>query len=153
MAPTHGALHLAIGRHVLNHGTAPSIEQLSRQLTLDEAMVADALRVLADDHGVVLPPTTGEIWAMHPFSAAPTLFGVESGGKGWWGNCAWCSFGIVALLRADATIVGEGSCRDTLLTLRESLGLNDHVAFVGALESERVRHHLRSAHLAVLSSE
>jgi hypothetical protein len=51
------------------------------------------------------------------------------------------------------TIVGEGSCRDTLLTLREELGLTDHVAFVGPLESERVRHHLRSAHLAVLSSQ
>ena len=51
------------------------------------------------------------------------------------------------------TIVGEGSCRDTLLTLRQELGLTDHVTFAGPLESERVRHHLRSAHLAVLSSQ
>jgi len=41
---------------------------------------------------------------MHPFSAAPTSFWVESAGSDWWGNCAWCALGIVALLNADATI-------------------------------------------------
>jgi glycosyltransferase involved in cell wall biosynthesis len=51
------------------------------------------------------------------------------------------------------TIVGEGSCRGTLLALRERLGLTDHVAFVGPLESEGVRHHLRSANVAVLASQ
>ncbi|NQW47934.1 MAG: glycosyltransferase family 4 protein [Planctomycetes bacterium] len=51
------------------------------------------------------------------------------------------------------TIVGEGECRESLMILRHDLGLRDHVALVGALKSEAVRNHLRSAHLAVLSSQ
>lgn len=113
MSLTHGVLHAAIGRHFIDRGTAPSIAELSRQFALDDAVVSEALRALADYHGVVLHPTSGEIWAMHPFSAAPTLFWVESEGRGWWGNCAWCSLGIVALLGADARITtrlgGEAS--------------------------------------------
>ncbi len=104
MTMTHGILHATIARHFVDHGTAPTIAQLSAQLAYDAATVAGALRALADYHGVVLHPTSGEIWAMHPFSAAPTPFWVESDGRGWWGNCAWCSLGIVALLDADATI-------------------------------------------------
>lgn len=104
MSLTHGALHAAIGRHFVDRGTAPSITELTRQFALDRAVIADALRALADYHGVVLHPQSGEIWAMHPFAAAPTLFWVESEGRGWWGNCAWCSLGIVALLGTDARI-------------------------------------------------
>lgn len=77
MSLTHGVLHAAIGRHFIDRGTAPSIAELSRQFALDDAVVSEALRALADYHGVVLHPTSGEIWAMHPFSAAPTLFWVE----------------------------------------------------------------------------
>jgi hypothetical protein len=123
MTLTHGALHAAIGRHFIDHGTAPTIAQLSQHFALDEVIVADALRALADYHGVVLHPTTGEIWAMHPFSAAPTLFWVESGGKGWWGNCAWCSLGIVALLGTDATISTRLGGEATPVTLRIERGV------------------------------
>jgi hypothetical protein len=104
MILTHGALHSVIARHFLDHGRAPSIAQLSETLGVDHAIVAESLRALADYHGVVLHPMSGEIWAMHPFSSAPTLFWVESGGRGWWGNCAWCALGIAALLGTDATI-------------------------------------------------
>jgi hypothetical protein len=104
MTLTHGVLHATIARHFLERGTAPTIAQLGAQLALDHATVADALQALAAYHGVVLHPGSGEIWAMHPFSAAPTAFWVESARGGWWGNCAWCALGIVALLDADATI-------------------------------------------------
>lgn len=104
MPLTHGVLHATIARHFVAHGAAPTIAQLSAALGVEVAATADALRALADYHGVVLHPASGEIWAMHPFAAAPTTFWVESGGKGWWGNCAWCALGIVALLKADATI-------------------------------------------------
>lgn len=118
MTLTHGALHSAIARHFIDHGAAPSIAQLGRLFVLDEATIAEALRALADYHGVVLHPTSGEIWAMHPFSAAPTLFWVESRGRGWWGNCAWCSLGIVALLGADATITTRLGGEATPVTIR-----------------------------------
>ena len=64
----------------------------------------------------------------------------------------------LAFLRTEGipfrcTIVGDGACRESLLTLSHDLRLSDHVAFVGALASDGVRQHLRSAHLAVLSSQ
>ena len=104
MTLTHGTLHGTIARHFVNYGTAPTVAQLSTLLALDRETVSTALQALAEYHGVVLHPTSREIWAMHPFSAAPTSFWVESQGRGWWGNCAWCSLGIAALLHADATI-------------------------------------------------
>ena len=121
MTLTHGVLHAMIARHFVEHGTAPTIAQLSAQLGCKAAIVADALRALANDHGVVLHPTGGEIWAMHPFSAAPTSFWVESRGRGWWGNCAWCALGIVALLDADATITTTlgGESAQAVLRIRE----------------------------------
>lgn len=118
MTLTHGILHATIARHFLDRGTAPTIAQLSALLDHDAAAVAEALRALADYHGVVLHPTSGEIWAMHPFSAAPTAFWVESGGRGWWGNCAWCALGIVALLGADASITTTLGGEATQVVLR-----------------------------------
>ncbi|MCC7054620.1 MAG: alkylmercury lyase family protein [Gemmatimonadaceae bacterium] len=121
MPLTPGVVHATIARHFLSHGTAPSIAVLAETLGVAVAVMAEALRALADDHGVVLHPVSGEIWAMHPFSAAPTAFWVESGGRGWWGNCAWCSLGIVALLRADATITTSlgGECTQVVLQVRD----------------------------------
>lgn len=118
MSLPHGLLHAAIGRDFVDHGTAPSVAALSRQFAVDDAVMAGALRALADYHGVVLHPTSGEIWAMHPFSAAPTQFWVESEGRGWWGNCAWCSLGIVALLGADASITTRLGGEATTVTVR-----------------------------------
>lgn len=121
MTMTHGTLHATIARHFVDHGTAPTIEQLGTQLALSRETVVSALRALADDHGVVLHPASGEIWALHPFSAAPTAFWVESQGRGWWGNCAWCSLGIVALLDADATITTTvgGESEQVVLRVRD----------------------------------
>jgi hypothetical protein len=120
MTLTHGVLHAAIARHFLDHGAAPTIAQLGAQLALDRTTIAEALRALADYHGVVLHPNSGEIWAMHPFASAPTLFWVESGRRGWWGNCAWCALGIAALLDADANITTTlgGESEQVVLQIR-----------------------------------
>ena len=45
-----------------------------------------------------------------PFSAVPTAFAVESGGRSWWGNCIWDALGIPAMLQRDAVI--RSSCPD-----------------------------------------
>lgn len=45
------------------------------------------------------------MWVAHPFSSAPTTFVVRHEDKLWWGNCAWCSLGIAALVGGrDVTI-------------------------------------------------
>lgn len=118
MSLTTGRLHWAIARHFLDQGRAPTIAELSAQFGVGTETVSPLLRALADDHGVVLHPVSGEIWAMHPFSAAPTLFWVEAGSRGWWGNCAWCALGIVALVGMDATISTRLGGEDTPVTLR-----------------------------------
>jgi len=100
----NGTLHHAIIRHILDHGHAPSRQQLSGILGLPEPAVTAALNRLAEDHGVVLHPHQPEIWVIHPFSLAPTSFWVRSGDRAWWGNCGWCSLGIASLLDQDVTI-------------------------------------------------
>jgi len=41
----------------------------------------------------------------NPFSAVPTPFVTEIGGRRWFGNCIWDSLGIVATLHADARVL------------------------------------------------
>ena len=132
MTLTHGTLHATIAGHFMDHGSAPTIAQLSAQLALDRETVANALQALAEYHGVVLHPTSREIWAMHPFSAAPTSFWVESKGRGWWGNCAWCALGIAALLQADATITTTSSPSRGLKD-RPNRPLRHHLVHMGSI--------------------
>jgi hypothetical protein len=64
-----------------------------------------ALQGLAAYHGVVLHPHAPEEWVIHPFSTAPTPFTVRHGDRVWWGNCAWCSLGIAALVGGDGVTI------------------------------------------------
>lgn len=99
--PTAAALHHAILRHLVDQGTAPSLAHLTQQFSTDTATMTQALRALEADHGVVLHPHTPEVWIAHPFATAPTPFVVRQGDRLWWGNCAWCSLGVAALLGGD----------------------------------------------------
>ncbi|MBX3170227.1 MAG: alkylmercury lyase family protein [Candidatus Eremiobacteraeota bacterium] len=62
------------------------------------------LRSLASKRALVLHPDRDEVWIAHPFSSSPSAFWVESDGRGWWGNCAWCSLGIAALCGGEVRI-------------------------------------------------
>jgi hypothetical protein len=69
--------------------------------------VADAptLRRLAERHVVALDG--GGLRMAHPFAAHRDGARVRSGGRTWWGNCAWDALGIVAALGLrDAGIDG-----------------------------------------------
>ena len=46
----------------------------------------------------------------NPFSAVPTAYRVQAGGRWWYANCAWDAFGICAALHSDGRI--EASCPD-----------------------------------------
>ena len=69
-----------------------------------EEEVVKGLYDLQEYHGAVLHPNTPKVWVIHPFSLAPTNFVVKSARGLWWGNCAWCSLGVAALLREDLSI-------------------------------------------------
>lgn len=102
---TPAALHHAILRHVLDRGYAPDRLTLAARFDVDAETVTQALYALQAEHGVVLHPHTPEVWVIHPFSTAPALFAVRRGDRLWWGNCAWCSLGIAALVGGDGVTI------------------------------------------------
>ena len=71
---------------------------------MNEEKVIRSLHQLEQEHGVVLHPNEPKVWVIHPFSLAPTNFYVTSQDGEWWGNCAWCSLGIAALLDRNLKI-------------------------------------------------
>jgi hypothetical protein len=97
-------LHYEIIKYVLENGFAPEIDELTDSLKASKETAESALHKLEEEHGVVLHPNSSKIWVIHPFSLAPTNFLVHYVDKEWWGNCAWCSLGIAALLKGDVTI-------------------------------------------------
>ena len=71
-----------------------------RGFTRDEV---DAVLVkLEEQHALALAPTTRNLWMVHPFSAVPTAFPVESDNTTYWANCAWDVVSIPPLLELDA---------------------------------------------------
>lgn len=100
----NSSLHEAIISFFLKHQRPPRISELASHFRRDDAEARKGLGALAEYHGVVLHPTSGEIWVAHPFSAAPTTYVVRSGSCAWWGNCAWCSLGLAHLAGGTATI-------------------------------------------------
>lgn len=95
------SLHHVIMHHLLDHGFAPASNALASLFDVSHDEIARTLRALQDYHGVVLHPNNPEVWVMHPFCTAPTNFTVRLSERLWWGNCAWCSLGIAALLGGD----------------------------------------------------
>ena len=100
----NSTLHHVIIDTVLERGFAPTAAELAQRFQRSRDEIGTALHELAQDHGVVLHPGSDEIWVVHPFSMAPTGFVVRAGDREWWGNCAWCSLGVVALAGGTATI-------------------------------------------------
>ncbi len=98
------ALHYNIIKYFVDHGYAPVTSELATLLNAREDEVVSALHRLAENHGVVLHPNSARIWVAHPFSTMPANFLVHSADSRWWGNCAWCSLGIAALLDREVAI-------------------------------------------------
>ena len=99
-----GQLHHELIRALVDRCSAPTPEELQARLICTRAELDHAFEELAEAHGVVLHPGTHDVWAIHPFSLAPTPFLVESGERKWWGNCAWCSLGIAVLVGSRCVI-------------------------------------------------
>jgi hypothetical protein len=102
---TRASLHHAILRHFVDRGHAPSHAELTNSFAVRADAMTEALRDLASEHGVVLHPHAPEVWIAHPFSTVPTNFTVRHGSRMWWGNCAWCSLGIAALLGGQGVTI------------------------------------------------
>ncbi|MEO1712078.1 MAG: alkylmercury lyase family protein [Bacteroidota bacterium] len=101
---TNATLHYTLIKEIIDRGYAPDVEALGTLLQATEKEVIQGLYDLQEYHGVVLHPHEPKVWVIHPFSLAPTNFYVESARGAWWGNCAWCSLGVAALLQEDVKI-------------------------------------------------
>src|SRR5918996_1671781 len=100
----NSTLHHVIIKAMIQRAWAPSMEELCERFGVERHRMSAALAALADYHGVVLHPNSDAIWVVHPFSNAPTSFLVRANDRAWWGNCTWCSLGIVELAGGTATI-------------------------------------------------
>jgi hypothetical protein len=102
----------AVYHHFIEHGTAPTIDQLTKRTGLAADGVRGSLGFLAAHHQIVFAPASSEeIWMAHPFSGIPTEFLVSTATGSYWANCAWDLFGIAALLRQDGHAVTR--CAET----------------------------------------
>lgn len=91
-------------------GRAPTSDEVAEDLDRSREDVRAGWRRLHEEHALVLEPSTGDIRMANPFSAIPTAFRVQAGGRWWYGNCAWDAFGIPAALHVDGHV--ETSCPD-----------------------------------------
>ena len=89
------ALRNLVYRRFVQLGRAPGRAELGDD---------DGLRRLDAEHALVLDEASGEIRMANPFSAVPTPYRVEAGGKSWYANCAWDAFGIPAALGEDGHV-------------------------------------------------
>ena len=101
---SNSSLHYSIIKGIIHNGYAPTLDDLSDSLNVEKGEILSGLINLQEYHGVVLHPNNTKVWVIHPFSLAPTNFYVLSKKGEWWGNCAWCSLGIAALLKEDVKI-------------------------------------------------
>lgn len=119
----NSSLHYTILKYIIDNGYAPSPDVLARLLNATQDEVVQGLYALQEYHGVVLHPHQPEVWVIHPFSLAPTNFLVKSSGRTWWGNCAWCSLGIAALLQQDVVITTRIAAYDKQINIHIINGL------------------------------
>ena len=92
------AVRLFIYRHFIETANAPDLATIARATTIADHDVAAALRKLADQHAIVLAPASVSVWMAHPFSAVPTPYPVDAGGRTYWANCAWDAAGLLSLI-------------------------------------------------------
>ena len=81
-------VRLAIYRHFVRTGLAPTAREVGDELGASPAAIADSFERLAAAHVLVLDPATRGLWMAMPFSAVPTSFRVTTPGGEWWANCA-----------------------------------------------------------------
>jgi hypothetical protein len=90
-------------RMIAELGHAPANEALACAAGVDLAAVE------ASPHSLLLHPHGSEPWAVHPFALSAGSCWVDIGEhlgpeRGYWANCLYCAFGIVAATGANAVI-------------------------------------------------
>ncbi len=99
----------------MRSGEVPKVAKLAADFEVAVKDIHAALRRMHGAHMLVLQPS-GEVLMANPFSAVPTPFVTEVGGRRWFGNCVWDALGILATLHADGHVVTScGCCGDAMV--------------------------------------
>src|SRR5256885_9018954 len=97
---------------VVRTSRGPSLREAGEALRASEADVRAAYQRLGEGHAILLDASGAGLWRIAPFSAVPTDFAVEAGGRTYFANCAWDALGICAALHADGMVRARcGCCR------------------------------------------
>ena len=97
-------VRLRVYRAFADGGHPPTPGELAHATGMPLEEIGASLRRLAAGRALILGPNADRVAVAPPFSAVPTPFWVETAKGAWWGNCAWESLGVAALLETDATI-------------------------------------------------
>ena len=96
----------------------PSVSDVAAALGIAVGEAVDAFRRLDAARLIVLTPGTDHLWMVHPLSATPTAFRVETQRGSYFGNCVWDGLGVVAMLGEEGTVETRCPDCDEPMTLR-----------------------------------
>lgn len=112
-------VRLDVLREASRTGLVPDANDVAGRLASPVNDVVKAFRQLAEAHVYVLEPGDPTRLRMaNPFSAVPTPFKVDVGGRPYFGNCVWDALGVVSLLG------GEGRVQTACLDCQEPMTLD-----------------------------
>ena len=94
----------ALTRAIARLGYAPTNEELAVELQVPVDVLEASLGRLHDAHALLLHPHMCRPWVVHPFALSAGSCWVDTGVIGYWANCLYCAFGIVAATGRDALI-------------------------------------------------
>jgi hypothetical protein len=98
------AVHHDLIETIIAIGRAPMATEIASRVGAAVDEVEASLHRLHDGHGLVLHPDSARVWVIHPFALWPTTYRVNTSAMSWWGNCAWCSLGIAAIVGGNVSI-------------------------------------------------
>jgi hypothetical protein len=102
-------LRLAVYRSLAQTGRVPDNRALAELSGVPEGDIATGLRVLHDQHDLVLG-SAGTIELAHPFGTRDFGFSVKSDRTLWWGGCVWDSFAIPNLVPDQSPVLVATTC-------------------------------------------
>jgi Alkylmercury lyase len=111
----------SIYQHLATTGSAPSPDQLARQLGSSSDEIRQAFVRLQRNRVLLVEPDGETIRMAPPFSGIPTQHRVEVGGKQYFANCAWDALGIPAALHQEGVVYS--SCGQSGEPLQLRVGL------------------------------
>jgi len=112
---------MAVYRHFAETARRPSPEEVSSRAGVPAAEVVAAYARLRAQRVLLLEDDGASIRMAPPFSGVPTQHVAVVGGKRYFANCAWDSFGIPAALGSAEALV-ESRCEQSGEPLRLPIG-------------------------------